>query len=308
MLALNGASQVGVRVAGITIAAGCPSGDWTWTDRDRFGSFLSDDGPDVSITAHVGRLPEGVPVGDLVRSLGGVRNVYLDEKSWTFEFCPDDREVYPQRPPHQVLVFDRRFVAGDLCLSIDTDSEQPTLSLSLFLSELLTAMLPFHDGLMIHASGISDDGQGIVFAGPSGAGKSTIAGLWTDLAGVTVLNDDRIILRRSDGRWWAYPVPGVGEPRRGAPERVALEAVFLLSHAQDNAAKRMNRAEGASSLLPHISLPSYDAEAVDLVLQLLDELVNEIPTYQLGFLPDRAAVGLVRDVVRQRNALEWVHC
>lgn len=304
MPALNGVPLARVGIAGITIAARCPSDDWTWTDRDRFGSFLSDDVPDVSITTHVGPLPDGVPAGDLVRSQGGVRNVYLDEEAWTFEFRPDDREVYPQRPPHQVLVFDRGFAAGDLCLSIETDSEQPTLSMSLFLPELLMAMLPFHDGLMVHSCGISDDGRGIVFAGASGAGKSTMAGLWKWRNGARVFNDDQTILRRNGRQWWVYPVPGVGEPRRGAPERAALEAVFLLSHAQDNAAQRLNRAEGASSLLPHISLPSYDAVAVDAVLRLLDELVNEVPVYRLGFLPDQTVVGLVRDTVRQLDALE----
>ena len=305
---MNAASEVRVRIAGITIAATCLSEDWAWTDGDRFAAFVSDDEPDVAVRVHVGPPAEGAPVGDPVRSLEGLRNIYLDEKNWTFEFRPHMREEYPQRPPHQILVFDRGFCAGDLYLSIEKGYEKPTFSFGVFLSELLGGMLPLRGGLMVHACGVSDDGRGVVFVGPSGAGKSTMAGLCTGLAGVKVLNDDRIILRRSDGRWWVYPVPGVGEPRRGAPERVALEAVFLLSHAQDNAAERMNRAEGASSLLPHISLPSYDPVAVDLVLQLLDELVNEIPTYKLGFLPDRAAVGLVRDVVRQRNALECIHC
>jgi hypothetical protein len=304
MQALNGAPLARVQVAGITIAARCPSDGWTWTDRERFGSFLSDDVPDVSITGHVGPLPDGVPAGDLVRSIGGVRNVYLDEDAWTFEFCPDDREIYPERPPHQVLVFDRSFAAGDLCLSVETDSEQPALNMSLFLSELLRAMLPFHGGVMVHSCGISDDGRGIVFAGPSGAGKSTMAGLWKWCDGARVLNDDQIILRRNGRQWWTYPVPAVGQPLQGSPEGVSLEAVFLLSHGDQNTAERMKPARGASSLLPHFSLPSYDVGAVNAVLQLLDDLVNEVPVYRLDFLPDQAVVGLVRETVRQRDTLE----
>ena len=99
-------------------------------------------------------------------------------------------------------------------------------------------------------------------------------------------------------------MPGVGEPRWGSPDAVALEVVFLLSQADENAAKPMNQGQAASSLIPHISLPSYDAVAVDSVLQLLDELVNEVPIYELGFLPDQTAVRVVRDVVRQRDVLE----
>jgi len=303
-LAMNAASEVRVRIAGITIAATCLSEDWAWTDGDRFAAFVSDDEPDVVVRVHVGPPAEGAPVGDPVRSLEGLRNIYLDEKNWTFEFRPHMREEYPQRPPHQILVFDRGFCTGDLYLSIEKGYEKPTFSFGVFLSELLGGMLPLRGGLMLHACGVSDDGRGIVFVGPSGAGKSTMAGLWKGHAGVRVLNDDRIILRRNGRRWWAYPVPGVGEPCRGSPEGVELEAVFLLSQAVENAAERMNQAGAASSLLPHISLPSYDAVAVDSVLQLLDELVNEVPIYELGFLPDQTAVRVVRDVVRQRDVLE----
>ena len=131
-----------------------------------------------------------------------------------------------------------------------------------------------------------------------------MAGLWEGHAGARVLNDDRIILRRHGRRWWAYPVPGVGEPRQGSPEGVELEAGFVLSHAGENAAERLSLAQGASSLLPHISLPSYDAVAVSSTLRLLDELVNEVPIYGLGFLPDHAVISLVRDVVRQPDAVE----
>jgi len=99
-------------------------------------------------------------------------------------------------------------------------------------------------------------------------------------------------------------VPGVGEPRQASPEGVALEAAFVLSHAEENAAERLKPAQAARSLLPHVSLPSYDAAAVDAGLRLLDELVHEIPIYGLGFLPDQSAVSLVRDVVRQRDVME----
>ena len=300
---LPGLGKVNIRIADITFSLVGLTNGWIWADRDRFETSLSGGRPDTVVRVHTGYPCRPMIRGDLVRSVEGLRNIYLDEQTWTFEFCPYDREIYPQRPPHQVLVFDRRFAAGDLYLSIDTDSDQPTFAFRLFLSELLTAMLPFHDGMMVHASAISDDGTGIVFAGPSGAGKSTMARLWDEHAGVRVLNDDRIILRRNGRRWWAYPVLGVGEPRQGSPDGVALEVVFLLSQADENAAKPMNQGQAASSLIPHISLPSYDAVAVDSVLQLLDELVNEIPTYGLGFLPDQGVVHFVRDTMGQSQDL-----
>ena len=46
-------------------------------------------------------------------------------------------------------------------------------------------------GILLHSCGVSDTGNGIVFAGVGGAGKTTTARLWNDQAGVRVLNDDR---------------------------------------------------------------------------------------------------------------------
>jgi hypothetical protein len=300
---LNTALEVRIRVAGITIAATGLSEAWSWTDKERFGACLSDETPDVTVRVHIGAPPEMLSLGDLVHSVVGLRNVYLDDHTWAFEFCPDDRDVCPQRPPQQTLVFDRRFTSGDLYVAINPRSEQPTFSFDVFLSEVLAGMFHLYGGMMIHACGIRDGGGGLVFAGPSGAGKSTMAGLWQGRAGADVLNDDRLILRKNDGRWWAYSVPGVGQPQRARSQGIPVDALFLLSHAHENAAKPMSQGQAASSLIPHVSLASYDAVAVDSVLQLLDELVNEVPIYELGFLPEPSAVDSVRDTIGQSQDL-----
>jgi len=302
----SGAKEIKIRIAGITFAFEGLTNDWVWTDRDRFAALATHQTPDVVVQLHVARADERVLVGHLMSSVDGLRNVYLDEESWAFEFVPYRREIYPQRPPRQVLVFDRRFTLGDLWVFADTGLERPSFSFGLLLPELLTGMLSFYSGLMVHAAVIDDGGRGIVFAGPSGAGKSTMASLWQGHAGAAVLNDDRIILRREDSRWWGYPVPGVGEPRSSSQVRVPVEAAFLVSHGQRNTAEQKGLAQGASALLEHMSLPAYDAGGIAMALELLEELLKEIPVCELGFLPDETAIGFVRAVVRQGEAWERV--
>lgn len=303
-LALSGATGTKIRIADISFSVLGLSRDWVWVDRELFEAFVSDSPSDVVLRVHAGAPEEHVPRGHPVRSVEGLRNVYLDENTWAFQFRPDDRTLYPRRPPHQVLLFNRDFAAGDLYVSADVMSKRRPFEFGLFLLELLTAMLPFHRGMMLHASGISDGGQAIVFAGPSGAGKSTLARLWQGCEGVRLLNDDRTILRRSGGQWRAYPVAGMGEMRPLSSEGSNLGAIFLVSQANDNNAERKGISQAASSILPHISLAYYDSVAVNLGLQLLDDLLQEVPVYELGFLPDQTAVSFVRDVVRQRDLLE----
>lgn len=305
-MALSEPSMTTTRIADITFALTGLTDDWVWTDRARFETSQSDGSPDSALHVHVDGSEEHGPPGELVHNVGGSRNVYLGENTWAFEFCPYKKETYPQRPPHQLLVYDRHFTRGDLYVDADAEKERSPFSFGVFLSDLLTAMLPFYEGMMVHASGVADGNRGIVFAGPSDAGKSTIAGLWERNDGVRVLNDDRIILRKTGGKWRAYPRPGVGEPRFDSSEGVPLEAVFLIGHATENTAGRMDSAAGARGLLAHLSLPAYDAAAIRATLGLLDDLLHRVPVYELGFRPDETVVGFVRDVVEGGQALDTV--
>lgn len=296
---LNAASEVRIKIAEISCAVVGLTEDWIWADRERFEDFTGEGPPDLVLRVHAGRPDEHIQVGDLAYSVEGLRNVYLNSDTWAFEFHPYKGAEFPQRPPHQLLVFDRRMTAGDLYISSDTRAKKPTFSFAVFLLELFAIMLPLHGGIMVHASGISEGGRGIVFAGPSGAGKSTMAELWEGCAGTRVLNDDRIILRKQGRQWRAFPAPGIGEPGQGYWEGAPLEAVFLLSQADENIAERTRPSRGAGSLLAHVALPPYDATAMSAGLELLDDLVNEVPIYELGFLPDRTAVDFVKDLIRQ---------
>jgi hypothetical protein len=199
-LVLLGATEVRIRIADITFALVGLTREWTWTDQDRFEAFASEGASDILLNVHAGDGCSQISSADMVYSVEGLRNVYLGEDRWAFEFHPYNRRVHPQRPPHQLLIFDRRFTEGDLYVSADSTSERHPFSFGLFLPELLSDMLPFYSGMMLHASGISDGGRGIVFAGPSGAGKSTMAGLWQRRDGIEVVNDDRMIVRKKGGQ------------------------------------------------------------------------------------------------------------
>ncbi len=298
--ALFEVAQSRIRIADIIFEVSGLTDGWVWADRKLFEPFITDDPPGVLLRVHLAPIAPQLVGRDLAYSIEGLRSVYLDRNGWAFEFYPYDRATFPQRPPHQLLTFDRRFTVGDLYVSPGDGAERPTFTFSLFLFELWTDMLPFYDGLILHASGISDAGQGIVFSGAPGAGKTTLAGIWEGCQGVRVLNDDRCILRKNERQWWVYPVAGIGEVRPDSPAGAPLEAIFLISHAEENVVQREDISRAATSLMAHFSLPPYDPGAVDLGLALLEDLVTRVPVYQLGFVPDENVIDLIRDVVRGR--------
>ena len=114
--------------------------------------------------------------------------------------------------PYQVLDVGRDFSAGDLyCLR---ERSSPVLPIDYPLDELLIVNHIAHHaaGVEVHSLGIDDGGRGLLFVGVSGAGKSSAAQLWAGCPGVTVLSDDRIVLRRQGGRIFAHGTPCTATP------------------------------------------------------------------------------------------------
>lgn len=254
--------------------------------------------PSVVVTVRASD-PPPYPLGDeerVFRSSGGVRSIYLSEHRWQLELRPRHRALPSGWLSHQLLTFDRHFTVGDLYVIQDHISGSPILSFRAVLSDLLPNMLPFHGGIMLHAAGVSEGGQAVLFAGSSGAGKSTLAALWQRYEDAKVLNDDRIIVTREKGQFWAYPAVGFGDVCSPPSAGAVLKQVHLLSHGRKNAAKRRHPSGAGSALVAHALLPPYHARAIRLGLQLLDKLVDEVPLYELSFVPDGTVVDFIRGI------------
>jgi hypothetical protein len=159
---------------------------------------------------------------------------------------------------------------------------------------LMVCLLARGRGLMMHACGIDDGGRGFLFAGNSTHGKTTLARLWRDQA--TVLNDDRIVLRQREGRFWMYGTPWHGDYSGVSAQGVPLEKVFFLRHAKGNQARQVGKLTAASMLLARSVPPLWDADGMGFTLDFLAQLAEAVPCYELGFAPDERAVEYVRCV------------
>ena len=155
---------------------------------------------------------------------------------------------------------------------------------------LLHNQNPRPTSFLIHASGVSRDGKGFLFAGRSGSGKSTIASLASK---ETVLNDETIIVEKRNGDFWVRSTPFNGNFKSKKNSSAPLKAIFLLEHAKENRLKPLSKADFVRKFVREvvISAPllSMDREsAFSEMLNFCSQLVEEVPTYQLGFRPDRS--------------------
>jgi hypothetical protein len=161
------------------------------------------------------------------------------------------------------------------------------------------------DAAILHACGVRDHenfGAGYLFCGRSGAGKSTTARLWQGHG--EVLNDDRVMLRRSKdrGRFRVHGTPWHGDLAATNPGSAALQAVFFLEHAATHQIIRLSPEEAQRQLLTSAWLPLWDrAGGVANTMSLCRELARAVPCFRLRFRRDSDVVHLVRAAATSRS-------
>ena len=151
-------------------------------------------------------------------------------------------------------------------------------------------------GVLFHACGIAQDGRGTLFAGVSGAGKTTMSRLWLSEPNVTLLNDDRIIIRERDGAFWMYSTPWHGEEKSVTNMAVPLDRVFIIGHGTENSARKLRTSSAVASMLARSFPTHWDSNGMSFALGFLEALSREVPCYKLEFVPNRSVVEYVSSV------------
>ncbi len=153
-------------------------------------------------------------------------------------------------------------------------------AVSAALGYLMAAVLPLHNGLLMHASAIARDKNIYIFAGESGAGKSTIA----RNSSLDLLHEDRVAVRHTQKGWMAYGLPMVdNEGLPGVNMEGRLKMVGLLEKSHRDEIRPMEKKPALYELSKNVILPrgkGLDPAATSLVLM---DLVNDIPVSKVLF-------------------------
>jgi hypothetical protein len=154
-------------------------------------------------------------------------------------------------------------------------------------------------GVELHACAASDAvGEATLFVGQSGAGKSTMARLWAGEPGVTILSDDRIVVRVINGRLMAYGTPWHGDEPFASSGPAPLARICFLRHGATHRMKDTTAAEAAARLFACSFVPVYDPAAIEFTLGLLEKIARQVPCYELEFAPDRSVIDFIRRSAR----------
>lgn len=162
------------------------------------------------------------------------------------------------------------------------------------------AQLLSYSGIVLHSSAVEYEGRAYLFSAPCGTGKSTHTRLWQAEFGdaAKVFNDDKPALRRLDGRWYAYGTPWCGKDGININMKVPLAGICFLKQSQQNRIRRLSSQEALKKILWQTIHKFKKEERIDLMLSLLEQLVREIPVFELENKPESGAVRLSHDTMR----------
>ena len=148
-------------------------------------------------------------------------------------------------------------------------------------------------GVVLHACGIDRNGSGILFVGESGAGKSTLANLWRPEAGVDVLSDDRVIVRREGDRFRLYGTPWHGTAGFASARSLTLKRIFFIKHGRENSIADAEGADPVSRLMTCSFPPFWDPRGLTFTLDLFAGLAARVPCRELTFKPDKSVIEFI---------------
>ena len=147
------------------------------------------------------------------------------------------------------------------------------------------------EGLMLHASAVEYNGKAYLFSADSGTGKSTHTRLWQKVYGDKVqnFNDDKPALRRIDGKWYAYGTPWCGKDGINQNKKVPLGGICFLKRGEQNKICPMSDRDAVINIIRQSTRKLAKVEGMDVLLSLVDNLIREIPIFELECLPNEEA-------------------
>ncbi len=153
-------------------------------------------------------------------------------------------------------------------------------------------ILKNHQGFFFHCSSLMYDNKAFLFTAPSGTGKSTHAKLWQNHFGdkVTMINDDKPIIKRENGKFYIYGTPWQGKSNIGNNIKVPVHAVCILSQGNENIIEKVNPLTALTFFMDQTERPK-DKKSMENLMDLLVDFLNQIPVYKMSCnISDQAVI------------------
>ena len=156
---------------------------------------------------------------------------------------------------------------------------------------------------ILHSSFINWQNNGILFSAPSGTGKSTQADLWNRYENTEIINGDRAGVRNVDGVWSAYGLPVAGSSGIYKNKKAQISHIIVLRQGKENKLTRLSPRDAFIKIYSETTVHTWDAEFQSNILNMISDLVQNVPVYLYECLPDESAVEFLKEQIIKDNKL-----
>ena len=170
---------------------------------------------------------------------------------------------------------------------------------SICIYRVICRKLPLLGAMLLHSAVISDGGHGYAFTANSGVGKTTHIKIWQQAFGdeVSIVNGDKPIIRKKDGKWYAYGTPWCGKEGWNINTAVPLAAICFLRRGEKNTIAPLKAETAIGDIMPQLLIPD-DAAALMATLDLLDGVLTDVPLYELHCTISEEAARIARAAMK----------
>lgn len=156
--------------------------------------------------------------------------------------------------------------------------------------------------LILHSASIEYRGEAILFTAPSGTGKTTQTDLWHKfVSGVTDLNGDKTLLQKTEKGWFACGFPIYGSSMRCAQKALPVRAIVVVRQSKTDRVKELSSFQKVTFLYSEITVPKAEARYVTKTMDLIEEIVSQIPVLQLDCTMKPDAVRTLHQYLYQQG-------
>ncbi len=157
-----------------------------------------------------------------------------------------------------------------------------------------------YNGFFLHCSCLEYEDEAYIFTAKSGTGKSTHARLWREVFAdkVTMINDDKPIIRYIDNKFYIYGTPWNGKHHLSNNIKSEIKAIYYLYQGEENKATKSDPVSSVTKILSQTVLPD-DKESMLHLLDMVEKLVSTTPVLDLHCTISHDAVHTALDSLKE---------
>lgn len=216
------------------------------------------------------------------------RGNYFEEKAK--DYITDDKPLFSVCATDQDLAYEQD--------QVDEEFTKPLLEFSA-IYRLFCEKAIDHDVLLLHGSVVEVDGVCYIFTAKSGVGKSTHVRMWKEVFGerAVVINDDKPLIKKEDGKFYAYGTPWDGKHGLSVNKRSPIKAICYIERGEENEIAKIDAKEATYLLISQIYRPRNEAGVIK-TLDFADDMLKFIPMYKMKCTISHEAAQMAYDAMK----------